>query len=123
MAVLWDSILQERVELRRGPGRKVKPFLEIEGCCDLVVEIVTEQSSRPFPYVYIKVGIPEVWIADLRGDELNFLIHTLQDGAYSEIEPDSEGWVRSPRLGHDFRLVRRRSAPSPWRYTLERRNA
>ena len=119
VAVLWDSIRQKKVEFREGPGRISKSFLEIEGRSDLVVEIFTEQSCRPFPHAYSEVGIPEVWIADLRNDEIRFRIHTLRDSAYSEIEPDSEGWVRSPQLGWDFRLVRHRADPFPWRYKLE----
>ncbi len=122
VAVLWDSVRQKKVEFREGPGRISKPFLEIEGRSDLVVEIFTEQSLRPFPHAYSEVGIPEVWIADLRDEEIRFRIHTLRDSAYSEIEPDPEGWVRSPRLGGDFRLVRHCADPFPGHYKLEHRS-
>jgi len=109
------------VAARKGPDR----FAALEGAVDLVVEIVSDGSVKKdterLPDLYARAGIPELWIADARGDDLRFRIHTLQDGSYITVEPDSEGWVRSPQLGVDFRLVRRRASPYPWRYTLQHR--
>jgi Uma2 family endonuclease len=106
---------------RKGPDR----FSALEGAVDLVVEIVSDGSvkkdTKRLPKLYARAGIPELWIVDARGDDLQFRIHALRDGSYAALEPDSEGWVRSPQLGVDFRLVRRRSSPFPWRYTLEHR--
>lgn len=108
---------------RKGPDR----FSGLEGAADLVVEIVSDGSvakdTRRLPKLYARAGIPELWIVDARSDDLRFQIHALRDGSYAAVEPDSAGWVHSPQLGVDFRLVRRRAAPSPWRYTLEHRNA
>lgn len=108
---------------RKGPDR----FSALEGAADLVVEIVSDSSvgkdTRRLPGLYARAGIPELWIADARGRDLRFRVHSLRDGSYVQIEPDAEGWVRSPQLGGDFRLVRRRASPSPWRYTLEHRDA
>ena len=120
---LRDSVQEGRVDLRRIPGRNSKPYLEIEGCPDVLVEVVTEDSSRPFPHACAEIGIPEVWRVDLRDKDLRFGLHSLRNGAYATIEPDPEGWVRSPQLGLDFRLLRRRADPAPWRYTLEHRSA
>jgi Uma2 family endonuclease len=106
----------------KGPDR----FSALDGPVDLVVEIVSDGSvgkdNRRLPRSYARAGIPELWTVDARGKDLQFRIYTLQDGAYSTIEPDSEGWVRSPQLGLDFRLLRRRADPAPWRYTLEHRS-
>ncbi len=106
---------------RKGPDR----FSALEGAVDLVVEIVSDGSvkkdTKRLPDLYARAGIPELWIVDARGDDLRFQIHTLQDGSYITVEPNSEGWVRSPQLEADFQLVRRRSSPSPWRYTLKHR--
>lgn len=107
----------------KGPDR----FSALDGPVDLVVEIVSDGSvgkdNRRLPRLYARAGIPEIWIVDARGQDLQFRIHSLQDGTYGLVEPDSEGWVRSPQLGLDFRLLRRRADPAPWRYTLEHRNA
>jgi Uma2 family endonuclease len=106
---------------RKGPDR----FSALEGAVDLVVEIVSDGSvkkdTKRLPRLYARAGIPELWIVDARGEDLRFQIHALQDGSYVTADPDSEGWVRSPQLGADFRLVRRRSSPYPWRYTLQHR--
>jgi Uma2 family endonuclease len=106
---------------RKGPDR----FSALEGAVDLVVEIVSDGSvkkdTKRLPKLYARAGVPELWIVDARGDDLQFRIHALRDSSYVTVEPDSEGWIRSPQLGVDFRLVRRRSSPSPWRYTLKHR--
>lgn len=106
---------------RKGPDR----FSALEGAVDLVVEIVSDGSVKKdterLPDLYARAGIPELWIVDARGNDLRFQIHTLQDSSYVTVEPDSEGWIRSPQIGVDFRLVRRRSSPYPWRYTLQHR--
>jgi Uma2 family endonuclease len=106
---------------RKGPDR----FSALEGAVDLVVEIVSDGSvkkdTQRLPKLYARAGIPELWIVDARGDDLRFQIHSLRDNSYVTVEPDSEGWVRSPQLGVDFRLVRRRASPAPWRYTLQHR--
>lgn len=109
------------VAARKGPDR----FSALEGVVDLIVEIVSDGSvkkdTKRLPKLYARAGIPELWIVDARGDNLQFQIHALRDGSYVMVEPDSEGWVRSPQIGVEFRLVRRRSPPFPWRYTLEHR--
>jgi Uma2 family endonuclease len=120
---LQSTVQESRVELRRIPDRKTKPYLELEGCPDLLIEVLTEDSVRPFPHLCAKVGIPEIWRVDLQDGGLHFRIHSLQDSNYAVIEPDPEGWVRSSELGLDFRLLRRRADPAPWRYTLEHRSA
>jgi Uma2 family endonuclease len=108
--------------VRKGPDR----FSALEGAADLVVEIVSDSSvgkdTRRLPGLYARAGVPELWVVDARGRDLRFRVHSLRDGSYVQIEPDAEGWVRSPQLGGDFRLIRRRASPSPWRYTLEHRD-
>lgn len=128
VAVFGRSLEAGKVRLipaaaRKGPDR----FSALEGAVDLVVEIVSDGSvkkdTKRLPKLYARAGVPELWIVDARGDDLRFQIHALRDGSYVMAEPDSEGWVRSPQLGVDFRLVRRRSSPSPWRYTLQHRQS
>jgi Uma2 family endonuclease len=126
VVVFGSSLESGKVRLvaaaKKGPDR----FSALEGAADLVVEIISDGSvgkdTKRLPDLYARAGIPELWVVDARGKDLHFRIRALQEGAYSEIEPDSEGWVRSPLLAYDFRLVRRRADPSPWRYTLQHRN-
>jgi Uma2 family endonuclease len=126
VVIVWRSLEAGKIRLvpaaaRKGPDR----FSALEGAVDLVVEIVSDGSVKKdterLPDLYARAGIPELWIVDARGDDLRFQIRDLQDGSYVTVEPDSEGWVRSPQLGVDFRLVRRRARPAPWRYTLQHR--
>ncbi len=50
-----------------------------------------------------------------------FDIHTLKGGVYTRVRPSVGGWLRSPRLGVSFRLVRHIDSFLGWNYTLELR--
>jgi Uma2 family endonuclease len=128
VVVLSSSLQTGRVRLvpaasGKGPDR----FSALDGPVDLVVEIISDGSvgkdNRRLPRLYARAGIPELWLVDARGKDLQFRIYSLRDGAYETVEPGLEGWVRSPQLGVEFRLLRRRADPAPWRYTLEQRSA
>jgi Uma2 family endonuclease len=114
LVVLRDSIQEGRVRF----------LTEIEGAADLVVEIVSNSSvnkdTKRLPRLYARAGIPELWITDARGSDLRFQIHTLREGAYVPVEPDTDGWMQSPRLGVAFRLIRQVSPFTGWEHTLER---
>lgn len=125
VVVLWESLESGRVRYvpasRKGPDR----FSAIEGAPDLIVEILSDRSEVKdglrLPRSYAKAGVPELWLADARGREIRFQIHVLQDGSYSLVQPDSEGWLRSPTLGLEVRLTRSKTRLSTWRYRLEHR--
>lgn len=126
VVVLWSSIQEGRVRYRpsdRDPNR----FLEIERAPDLIVEVVSDSSvnkdTRRLPKLYARAGVPELWIADARGSELQLRAYTLREGGYVLVDSDAEGWFRSPRLSLALRLTRRRSPMSTWRYSLEHKNA
>jgi Uma2 family endonuclease len=125
VVVLQESLQEDRVTFRSWSKAHPERLTEIEGAVDLVVEVVSESSvgkdTKRLPLLYARAGIPELWIADARGRQLRFQIHRLQEGTYVPVEPDTEGWLRSPRLGVDFRLVRKTSPFTGWDYTLERR--
>jgi Uma2 family endonuclease len=104
---------------RKGPDR----YAGLEGA-DLIVEIVSDSSVKKdlerLPPLYAAAGIPELWLVDARGEDLRFDILELQEGHYVPIAADAEGWIRSPRLGKLFRLVRQRKQRlGAWRYRLE----
>lgn len=128
VVVLGSSLDAGKIRLtpssRKGPNR----YSGLEGAADVVVEIVSDGSvkkdTQRLPPLYASAGVPELWIVDGRGEDLRFDINELQGGQYMRLDPDSEGWIRSPQLGHDFRLIRRSSdRPGVWRYTLEAREA
>jgi len=127
MVILDASLEAGRVRLsqaasRKGPNR----YGGLDGAADVIVEIVSDSSvkkdTQRLPPVYASAGVPELWIVDARGEDLQFDINELQDGHYVRLDADAEGWIRSPRLAHDFRLIRRSSdRPGVWRYTLQAR--
>jgi len=121
-------VLRETLDTGRArfvPTRKGRSG-SVEGAPDLVVEIMSDSSVQKdtlrLPRLYARAGVPELWIADCRGDRVRFEIHTLLENGYAVIEADADGWVRSPLLGRSFRLVRWTAPPFPWRYRLEHRD-
>src|SRR5262245_34037367 len=109
VAIRWETFEKEKVQVSM-THRRTKPMLVIEGCPDLVVEIVNEGPERNLPHVYAPSGIPEVWNGDLRGEEPHLEIHVFHDGRYELNPQDAEGWTRSPILGTSFRLLRDRKS-------------
>ena len=90
-----------------------------------MVEIVSDSSERKdlerLPRRYAAAGIPELWLADCRGADLVFEIHTLGPTGYEPQPPDPDAWRHSPLLGRHVRLVRRRIELARWVYDLENR--
>jgi Uma2 family endonuclease len=125
VVVFSDSLREGRTRFRSWSARNPERLTEIEGAVDLAVEVVSNSSVRKdtkiLPPLYARAGVPELWIADARGKDLRFEIHTLEAGAYVRMEPDAEGWLHSPRLGVSFRLVRQPAPFVVWDFRLERR--
>jgi len=122
VVVLFESLDAGRVRYR-SVGRRPDRLTEIEGAADLVVEVVSEDSvdkdKRQLPRLYAQAGVPELWLVDARGSDFQFQAFFLQEGSYVATEPDAEGWIRSTRLRHFFRLTRRLTPLQTWRYALE----
>jgi Uma2 family endonuclease len=126
VVVLWESLRAGRVRYGPGYGRKGdSPYdtMEIEGGPDLVVEIVSDSSvgkdTRRLPRLYALAGVRELWLVDARREETRFAIHTLAEGTFREVEPDSRGRLASPLLGLSFRLLRHLTPVGTFRYQLE----
>jgi Uma2 family endonuclease len=87
-------------------------FVEIEGRVDLAVECVSDSSKAKdydlLPDAYYRAGIPEYWIADVRGKEISFRVLTRGAQGYEPAASDTSGFQRSEVLGASVRLVRRR---------------
>jgi Uma2 family endonuclease len=89
--------------------------LELQGTPDLVVEIVSDSSTRKdktlLRAAYARAGIPEYWILDGRGAELRFEVLRLDGGAYVVSE-------ESLVLGRRFALDRKKNRVGHWSYRL-----
>ncbi len=116
----WRSLKNRRVRQvpRIGhPGQ----FMELAGCPDWVLEIVSEytehKDTQDLPAKYHKAGIPEYWVVDARGDEIHFQILARGKKAYNLV-PQQGGWQRSKVFRRLFRLQRKQHALGPWVYTL-----
>ena len=123
VVVLWESLRQGRIREVAAAKAKEGRYAELEGAPDLIVEIVSDSSARKdherLPRLYAAAGVSEFWLADCRGADVAFEIHTLRSGAYEHEPPDAEGWSYSPLLDRRVRLTRRLNEFSRWVYDLE----
>ncbi len=121
--VLWRSLQEARLREVPSAAGAQGDYVEFEGPTDLVVEIVSDSSVRKdtkrLPPLYAATGVPEFWLIDARRDALDFTVRQLVGGAYQLLSADADGWILSPLLGRNIRLVRRRIHLSRWVYELE----
>ena len=126
VVVLYDSLDAGRVRYR-SLGSRSDRLTEIEGAVDLVVEVVSDDSvtkdTKRLPLLYARAGVPELWLVDARGDNLQFRPYHLSEGGYVPTEADADGWIWSDPLQHFFGLTRRVTPRGTWRYSLEHRGA
>ncbi|MCA9270518.1 MAG: Uma2 family endonuclease [Planctomycetales bacterium] len=98
-------------------------YIEIEGGPDLVVEIISDSSvgkdRRRLPPAYFAAGVREYWLADARGERMDFQIHCRGDSQFEPVAVDDEGLQPSAVLGCRFRLERERNRHGHWKYSLE----
>lgn len=109
-------------------ARKSGRSVELEGAPDLVVEVISDSSEKKdrlrLPPLYAKAGVPELWLVDVRHPErVDFEIHVLTPAGYTVQTPDAEGWVASPFLGLQLRLVRTVGPRGVPHYELQQRAA
>jgi Uma2 family endonuclease len=122
-----DAIYISRQTLRTGRVKRVQrkgrnEYVELEGTPDVVVEVVSRSSRRKdlvdLPALYHRAGIPEYWLVDALGEEIDFKILRRGPRQYTSIEPQ-RGWLRSPVLERQFKLVRNRDEDGDWQYDLK----
>jgi Uma2 family endonuclease len=116
-----ESLRSGRVRLvpREGqPGR----YREIEGTPDWVLEVISDSSvekdTEQLRKAYHEAGIPEYWLIDARGDEIDFQILHGRRSGYAAA-PSKGGWQRSRVFGREFRLQRHQDEFGLWEYRLE----
>ena len=104
--VSHEAFESARVTLKEGAD---EGFVELVGTVDMVLEVVSESSvskdNVTLREAYWEADIPEYWIADARGERLDFRI--LKHGPKGYVETRKQGgWLRSNVFGHAFRLTR-----------------
>jgi Uma2 family endonuclease len=105
--VSTESFRSARVRLLEGAD---SGHVELEGSPDMVLEVVSDRSvekdTEMLRDLYWKAGIREYWIADGRGDEVQFTILKHTARGYSSVR-NTAGWLKSSVFGKSFRLTRR----------------
>lgn len=121
-AVLWETLDAGRVRyvVRKGISHA------IEGSPDWILEIVSPSSvkkdTKTLREAYHRAKIPEYWLIDARGDEIQFHILLWRRNGYVAA-PSKDGWVMSEVFGRSFRLSRKRNRRGGWTYLLETKPA
>jgi Uma2 family endonuclease len=117
--VSWESFESGRVRLV--PTADGDDVIELEGAPDWVLEILSPNSEKKdlerLPKIYHAAGIPEYWLIDARGEEIEFTIQVREADGY---KPASRrgGWQKSRAFGRSFRLERKRDQIGQWEYRL-----
>jgi Uma2 family endonuclease len=118
----WESGRVRLIPRKRWPGQ----YIEIRGTPDWVLEVVStssvEKDTVELPVLYHRAGIPEFWLVDARGEEIDFRILVRRPRKY-EVSAVRDGWVFSPVFDRWFRLVRRPNRAGRWNYRLEIKRA
>jgi Uma2 family endonuclease len=98
-------------------------YVEVVGTADMVLEVVSDSSERndnqTLFEAYYEAGIPEYWLVDARGKEVEFTIYKHSGKKYTATRAQSGGWVKSVVFGKSFRLVRGTDASGNPEFTLE----
>lgn len=118
--VSYEAISTGRATLVEG---KSGGFVELLGTPDMVLEVVSNSSEKKDNQTlfeaYFEAGIPEYWLVDARGAEVEFTIYKHSGKKYAATRPHAGGWQKSSVFGKAFRITRstdRRGNPD---FTLE----
>jgi len=121
----WESRLAGRVclgERVSGSGN----YVELIGAPDLVVEVVSTSSVRKDTKLlrqqYYRAGIPEYWLIDARGNQIDFEILVRGVDDYIPVVPDAENFRRSPVFDTRFLLERQLDRLGEFEYRLLQRS-
>jgi Uma2 family endonuclease len=123
-----DATFATRASLRTGRVRRVQrkgragEYTELLGSPDLVVEVVSRSSykkdTKELPVLYFRAGIPEYWLIDALGEEIDFKLLRRGARGYTAVEPQ-RGWLTSPLFDRSFKLIRDRDEDGDWQYELK----
>jgi Uma2 family endonuclease len=120
MFASFSSFRLNRCQVVRGSRPGVGE--ELVGTPDWVLEIISTSSRRKdtklLREAYFKAGIPEYWLVDALGAEIDFQILVPGNGGYVAVVPNGD-WLDSPTFSCAFRLTREKDEDGYWQYTLE----
>ena len=90
------------------------------GSPDWALEVVSEYSAqkdtRDLIAKYQQAGIPEYWLIDAPGEEIDFQL--MIRGKKGDTAAPQAGWHQSQVFGRRFRLDRKPHPLGTWIYTL-----
>jgi Uma2 family endonuclease len=113
------SFRAERVRLVAGEGEDA---LLLEGTPDMVLEVVSPTSEvkdkEVLRELYWLAGIPEYWLVDPLGDQLQFDILRHTPKGYVATRRQG-GWIKSAVFGKAFRLTEKTRKGGHTQYVLE----
>jgi len=121
MFFTWESVRSGRLQV---VPRKDHPDESVEfvGTPDIVLELISRSSGHEDRHLlrdaYYRAGIPEYWLVDAVGDEIEFAIFRAGPEQYDPAHRDAD-WHRSDVFEHWFRLTRERTEMDFWSYRLE----
>lgn len=117
VAVLWETIESGRIRFNKRKDREI----EIIGTPDWIMEVISDSSvakdTRKLRRAYHKAEIPEYWLIDARGNDIDFQILLWRKSGYIAV-PSKNGWQTSRVFGRGFRLRRERNRRGAWNYFL-----
>jgi Uma2 family endonuclease len=109
-----DAIFVSFKSLKKGrirgvPTKEGDDYIEFEGTCDWILEIVSPGSvtkdKKKLRKRYHRAGIDEYWLIDARSDDVDFQILTHGKDDYEPAERSGD-WQTSKVFGKKFRLRR-----------------
>jgi Uma2 family endonuclease len=119
--ILWKTLRSGKARLVPREGEEGQ-FKELEGTPDWVLEVVSNSSVQKdtvrLREAYHRAGIPEYWIVDVRGEEVDFQILHRRKNGYVQA-PVNDGWQLSRVFGREFRFTRQQVELELWDYNLE----
>jgi Uma2 family endonuclease len=119
--VTWESLQSGRVRL---VPHEEEPdsYTELQGTPDWILEIVSDSSVNKdtvqLRAAYHRAGIPEYWLVDARGEQIDFQI--LWHGPQDYVPAPRRGASQESRVfGRLVRLLRKRDRMGFWHYELK----
>ena len=107
MFISWSSFETGKIELVKSKGSA--DGIEYQGTPDWVLEVVSnssvEKDTKWLPQAYHAAKIPEFWLIDGHGKQIEFWIHVWQEGKYEVRSADESGVVQSDLFGTAVQLT------------------
>lgn len=109
MFASWETFRSSQVSLRPYKGSK-EGLVEVHGTPDLIVEIVSPSSTKKdkvrLKKVYFECGVPEYWLIDARGKNMDFSLFVLGEKSYTPLQANADGYFFSSVLDQEVRFDR-----------------